>query len=96
MNCDMAQSFVPSDGQFYHRNCEYCYWLDVCLLNLLYTGQSTRQFDMMYIRHVFGNGLDIGVVDGQVEEVVEVVEQPLWKYLFESTGKPGWVASRKL
>ena len=59
---------------------------------------------MMYLCHIFGVELDMYRVAGQLPAHgdpgvlmgAEVVEQPLWKYLFESTDKPGWVAGRKL
>lgn len=74
MKSRMSRQFVLGDGQFYPRNCEYCEWLYVYLLRLLYNGQSIGQFDSMYLRHVFGNGLNSSVRDRQVEKVVEVVE----------------------
>ena len=66
-----------------------------CLLRLLGNGENTRLFDEFYLCHVYGRGQSVDVRGRQVEEEVEVVE-PLWEFVFNSTGRPGWVPGRKI
>ena len=68
----MSVQFNIGDGQFFHDGCEYCGWLYRELLRLIGSGENTELFDKFYLRHTYGQGVDVR--SRQVEEEVEVVE----------------------